>query len=274
VRLISILTNLVYSDVLRLCNPPLVHVPSVRAPDEHIGWVIIARWNRKYRPFPLPPSLLAHAHPTPLQAYFTFAFGANLIQTIFAGLQFNPVMNIMCLPFALVVSVIAATAVFRNVFTAYDAFSSEGVKHSGGSSGPMGLGGAHGGVGVHGAGGGSDKGLRTGARILFNHNTSTYAGGATTGGVTSIPLGDYKGGYSVDSETGDVKGGYGGVGAISVTKVVDVEVDGGRDQTVSFYFGFVLDSGTVNVVLMRCLCRALGCLRRGHEWIEHKTIST
>jgi len=172
-------------------------------------------------------------------------------------------MNIMCLPFALVVSVIAATAVFRNVFTAYDAFSSEGVKHSGGSSGPMGLGGAHG------AGGGSDKGLRTGARILFNHNTSTYAGGATTADVTSIPLGDYKGGYSVDSESGDVKSGYGGVGGISVTKVVDVEVDGGRDQTVRFCF-----MGAVDVVLMRCLCRALGCLRRGHEWIEHKTIST
>ena len=127
----------------------------------------------------------------------------------------------------------------------------------------MGLGGAHG------AGGGSDKGLRTGARILFNHNTSTYAGGATTGGVTSIPLGDYKGGYSVDSESGDVKSGYGGVGGISVTKVVDVEVDGGRDQTVRFCF-----MGAVDVVLMRCLCRALGCLRRGHEWIEHKTIST
>ena len=177
-------------------------------------------------------------------------------------------MNIMCLPFALVVSVIAATAVFRNVFTAYDAFSSEGVKHSGGSSGPMGLGGAHGGVGVHGAGGGSDKGLRTGARILFNHNTSTYAGGATTGGVTSIPLGDYKGGYSVDSETGDVKGGYGGVGAISVTKVVDVEVDGGRDQTVRFCF-----MGAVDVALMRCLCRALGCLRRGHDRIEHNSFN-
>jgi len=152
-------------------------------------------------------------------------------------------MNIMCLPFALVVSVIAATAVFRNVFTAYDSFSSEGVKHSGGSSGPMGLGG-HGGAHPNsGSGGGSGaggKGLRTGARILFNHNTSTYAGGATTADVTSIPLGDYKGGYSVDSETGDVKSGYGGVGAISVTKVVDVEVDGGRDQTVRFCFYFIL----------------------------------
>jgi hypothetical protein len=32
-------------------------------------------------------------------------------------------MNIIALPFALVVSVIAATTVFRNVFTAYDAFA-------------------------------------------------------------------------------------------------------------------------------------------------------
>ncbi|KAJ3503300.1 hypothetical protein NLJ89_g8494 [Agrocybe chaxingu] len=91
-------------------------------------------------------------------AYFCAAFVANLLQTIFAGLQLNPVMNIMFLPFALVVSVIAATTVFRNVFTAYDAFSNDTGHsgHSGHSSSRLGEGSV----------------LRTGARILFKHNTT------------------------------------------------------------------------------------------------------
>lgn len=55
--------------------------------------------------------------------YFCAAFGANFIQTVLASLGLNPVMNIIALPFALVVSVIAATTVFRNVFTAYDSFA-------------------------------------------------------------------------------------------------------------------------------------------------------
>jgi len=38
------------------------------------------------------------------------------------SLGLNPVTNIIALPFALVVSVIAATTVFRNVFVAYDGF--------------------------------------------------------------------------------------------------------------------------------------------------------
>ncbi|KAK7441001.1 hypothetical protein VKT23_016782 [Stygiomarasmius scandens] len=56
-------------------------------------------------------------------AYFFAAFGANLLQTIFAALTLNPVMNIIALPFALVVSVIAATTIFRHVFLLYDSFS-------------------------------------------------------------------------------------------------------------------------------------------------------
>jgi hypothetical protein len=39
-----------------------------------------------------------------------------------ASLNLNPVMNVIALPFALVVSVIAATTVFRDVFVAYDGF--------------------------------------------------------------------------------------------------------------------------------------------------------
>ena len=39
-----------------------------------------------------------------------------------ASLTMNPIMNVMALPFAMVVSVIAATTVFRNVFLAYDSF--------------------------------------------------------------------------------------------------------------------------------------------------------
>jgi hypothetical protein len=54
------------------------------------------------------------------QAYFVAAFGANLIETIFAAMNLNPVMNIMCLPFALVASVIAATRAFRHLYTIHD----------------------------------------------------------------------------------------------------------------------------------------------------------
>ncbi|KAG6836792.1 hypothetical protein H0H93_003213 [Arthromyces matolae] len=56
---------------------------------------------------------------------------------IFAALGLNPVMNIMCLPFALVVSVIAATTVFRNVFLAHDSFSSETTGPTSSSSNPL-----------------------------------------------------------------------------------------------------------------------------------------
>ncbi|KAF5371792.1 hypothetical protein D9758_003523 [Tetrapyrgos nigripes] len=56
-------------------------------------------------------------------AYFAAAFFANSLQMIFASLVLNPVMNIICLPFAIVVSVIAATTVFRHVFLLYDSFS-------------------------------------------------------------------------------------------------------------------------------------------------------
>jgi hypothetical protein len=67
------------------------------------------------------------------QAYFIAAFGANLIQTIFASMQLNPVMNIMCLPFALVASVIAATTVFRHLYTVHDGLASAGIPSSSGS---------------------------------------------------------------------------------------------------------------------------------------------
>ncbi|KAF5318849.1 hypothetical protein D9619_010967 [Psilocybe cf. subviscida] len=120
--------------------------------------------------------------------YFCSAFIANLVQTIMAGLQLNPVMNIITLSFALVVSVIAATTVFRNVFTAYDNFHGDSDSPNGGSgrladSGPF---------------------LRTGARILFNHNTTTHQVS-----TNEIPLGQYKTDMS----------------RVSVHKVVDVEVD-------------------------------------------------
>ena len=82
-----------------------------------------------------------------------------------AGLHMNPVMNIITLSFALVVSVIAATTVFRNVFIAYDNFTSD-PNDSSGSSAPT---------------------LRTGTHILFNHNVS----GQQTS-KNEIPLGDYK----------------------------------------------------------------------------------
>ena len=109
-----------------------------------------------------------------------------------AGLQLNPVMNIITLPFAIVVSVIAATTVFRNVFIAYDNFAGDNVVVAN-TSGLKGSDVPH---------------LRTGARILFKHNTSTQMHQVST---NEIPLGEYKSQSS-------------GTGELSVNKVVDVEV--------------------------------------------------
>ncbi|KAF9527459.1 hypothetical protein CPB83DRAFT_793263 [Crepidotus variabilis] len=126
-------------------------------------------------------------------SYFCAAFAANLIQTIFAGLQLNPVMNIMTLPFALVVSVIAATSVFRNVFVAFDSFSSDGTPVSGGSNGP----------GVRG-------GTKPSAHILFKDSMATSRGAsAVSSSDDPIPLGQFR-----------------SAGTITVSKVVNVEVDG------------------------------------------------
>ncbi|KAG8885203.1 hypothetical protein FRB98_001931 [Tulasnella sp. 332] len=100
--------------------------------------------------------------------YFIAAFGSNLVQVILAGMKLNPIMNIIAIPFTLVVSVIAATTVFRNVFTMYDDFSGENSPHNntGGSSG-------------HGAGvvtiGGTNgsRGARSGG--THRHGQNTFA---------------------------------------------------------------------------------------------------
>lgn len=125
-------------------------------------------------------------------AYFCAVFGANLIQMIFASLQLNPPMNLMCLSFALMVSVIASTTIFRNVFTAYDAFSS-GVapssnQSSRGFSEPFANSRAMGG--------------------RFNVSGGPLASGRNTHTASDIPLGNY------------------GHEGISVHKMVDIDVDG------------------------------------------------
>jgi hypothetical protein len=81
------------------------------------------------------------------------------VQTILAGLQLNPVMNLITVSFALVISVIAATTVFRNVFIASDSFSGE-LRGFAGIISP-----AHEGP----------FRLQSGARseVVFNHNIST-----------------------------------------------------------------------------------------------------
>ncbi|KAF5336615.1 hypothetical protein D9611_006458 [Ephemerocybe angulata] len=128
--------------------------------------------------------------------YFVAAFGANLVQMVFAVLQLNPVMNIMCLPFALVVSVIAATTVFRNVFTAFDGFSSQG------SAGPATLSGRSDGL----------SGM-SGRPHFLNHQHSSN--GAIT--ANDIALGDYKTHHSAAT-------------SITVTKVVNVDIDQSKDS--------------------------------------------
>jgi len=60
--------------------------------------------------------------------YFAAAFTSNLVQLTLAGMSLNPIMNIIAVPFTLVVSVIAATTVFRHVFLMYDDFSGEASK--------------------------------------------------------------------------------------------------------------------------------------------------
>ncbi|KAF9486181.1 hypothetical protein BDN70DRAFT_889562 [Pholiota conissans] len=119
-------------------------------------------------------------------SYFCFAFSANLIQTVMAGLQLNPVMNIMTLPFAVVVPVIVATTVFRNVFTESDNFYSD-------TSGPTDP--------THPTSGGEGPFIRTGAHILFNHNTSTHPVLSTN----EIPLGEYKSTHDIGFLHGKTK---------------------------------------------------------------------
>lgn len=198
----------------RLYHSPALHIPTPDVPNQHTRSHPSARWNRK--------SVL-HINSRKkkedflrfrrlLQAYFGVAFGANLIQTIFAGLQLNPVMNIMALPFAVVVSVIAATTVFRNVFTAYDAFSGDLNAPSDESKSGV---------------------VRTNARIIFNRNTTTHPA-TTTMGTNEYPLGDFK-----NSRPGDT------VGALSVHKVVDVE-DGDSSRR---HVGF---SPVLGVMFLKC----------------------
>lgn len=141
--------------------------------------------------------------------YFCAVFGANLVQMIMACLALNPVMNIIALPFALVVSAIASTTVFRNVFIRYDAFSGENSNNP--SSQQRGI---------------SDTGVnRLGTPRI--HLTQ----GAPHHVVTNdIPLGDYKTSYASNHHhyTHDTIGG-----GISVHKVVGVEVDDGSPDTES-----------------------------------------
>ncbi|KAF9014209.1 hypothetical protein BDQ17DRAFT_447875 [Cyathus striatus] len=128
--------------------------------------------------------------------YFCAVFGANLVQMIMAALALNPVMNIIALPFALVISVMASTTVFRNVFIKHDAFSAESTGP--GTSGSRGI--------SHSADTGPLNFNRFGpGRFQSAHRTN------------DIQLGDYNKSHH------DV----GHVGAISVTRVVDIDVSGG-----------------------------------------------
>ncbi|KAG6885875.1 hypothetical protein C0993_008394 [Termitomyces sp. T159_Od127] len=136
-----------------------------------------------------------------MQGYFCAAFGANLVQMVFASLGLNPVMNIMCLPFALVVSVIASTTVFRNVFVTYDSFSSEGTGPNSSNSTPLNY---------------SGRLAMSGTRV----NTSRRV-------TTEIPLNDYK--------------STGAVGAISVHRVVELAHDDDAPHTCAQFHGRALD---------------------------------
>ncbi|KXN91439.1 hypothetical protein AN958_00701 [Leucoagaricus sp. SymC.cos] len=132
--------------------------------------------------------------------YFCAVFCANLVQMIMACLVLNPVLNIIALPFALVVSAIAATTVFRNVFIRYDASSSE---NSGNDL--------------------SDNRVNRLAtpRIHLTSVTSHHVMS------NDIPLGEYKSTYSNHQHHLSSQGG------ISTHKVVDVDVEPPSTDTLS-----------------------------------------
>ncbi|KAG8905944.1 hypothetical protein FRB99_007949 [Tulasnella sp. 403] len=129
--------------------------------------------------------------------YFAAAFGANLVQAVLASLGLNPVMNIIALPFALVVSIIAATTVFRNVFSLYDDFSSNASRPTGGSQNA------------------SSTGARAPRSRGFSLNKSRAA-------RNSFPM-------------DPIKTPTAGLGGIQVTRVVDVERD--AQSTVELPYG-------------------------------------
>lgn len=166
------------------------------------------------------------------QVYFAAAFGANLLQSVLGALALNQVMNIVCLthqsssvggprrlhpdrlqfalPFALVVSIIASTAVFRNVFTLYDDFAGGPSSNSRPTTSGQGV-------------IGNTMGARTGTRKMSmskkNNNT----------GVDSFALNPVSHAASRDHQAF-------GLGGIEVTRVVDVNVDierGGQHYTTS-----------------------------------------
>ncbi|KAG8857664.1 hypothetical protein FRB96_005682 [Tulasnella sp. 330] len=62
--------------------------------------------------------------------YFLATFASNMVEVILSAMRLNAIMNIIAVPFALTVSVIAATTVFRHVFTMYDDFSSDTSPHN------------------------------------------------------------------------------------------------------------------------------------------------
>lgn len=119
-----------------------------------------------------------------------------------ASLALNPVMNIITLPFALVVSVIAATTVFRNVFIRYESFSSGGSGGKNGSTARLNMG---------------DTGIN---RVASTTQINITPGATRQVPTSDIPLGEYKGQYvSHHHYTLHDAGG------ISVHKVVDADVE-------------------------------------------------
>jgi len=56
--------------------------------------------------------------------YFVVTFVVNLVATILGGIELNPVLSVISLPFTVIVSVIASTTVFCNVFLLSGNFSS------------------------------------------------------------------------------------------------------------------------------------------------------
>lgn len=130
--------------------------------------------------------------------YFAAAFGANLLQSVLGALALNPVMNIFALPFALVVSVIASTAVFRNVFTLYDDFAGGPSSNSRPTNSGQPV-----------------VGATTGARTNVRKTSITKK---SNNGLDSFALNPV-------SHTASQNHHAFGLGGIEVTRVVDVNVD-------------------------------------------------
>lgn len=162
-------------------------------------------------------------------AYFLVTFIVNFVQTVLAGLNLNAIMNIMVLPMTLVVSVIASTTVFRNVFTLHDDFASEFEKTNGKS--------------------GTNPGTTNVSRITFGKGGSTRP-------PRFGPRRDFLTTAGTDHFAMETVNSSPNLGGVEVTRTVDIERD--ADAHYNGDHKVDVDDGTSSVATRDEKGRAIG----------------